>query len=412
MKILFVSYAFPPISSPGSLRVYHFSKYLAEQEQYDVDVLYCDNGYSSMLDTKQNWEFNKIGLFPVADLINKNKIVSAVGIGGKKKVGIKSFLRGLVFPDRDITWFFSSIKNYKVNKKYDYIFCSYPNITNLIAGFYISKKTNTPLIVDMRDLWVQDSSYLKKMFIRRFLEKKIEKNILEHASKILSVSEFNTNKLASIYGNKVFTVYNGFDSVKFNDFLSNSIESIQSEKFRLVYAGSFYEGERKVDALFKAIKRLKDQGEINSGNFVFEIYGNSENYIKKLINEYNLDDFVTLMGLFGQKELFSKIVDANLLLVVTRDLEISQGEMTTKFFEYIALGNDILCLSKQNYEIVKVLKNIENSYFCDLDDSQAIETLLKSKMKNLKILFKTRRQVDYSFSRNSMSEKLKCILEK
>lgn len=412
MNLLFISYAFPPISSPGALRVYHFAKYLSQHEKYNVDILYCKNGYSSMMDNNQVWDFGSLGLYPVNDLVNKNNIKSIANSSENKIFSLKSLLKKIIFPDRDITWFVNIVKNNIDIKEYDYIICSYPNITNLIVGYYFSRKKNIPLIVDMRDLWVQDSSYFKKTFLRRFFENYIEKKILTHANKILSVSEYNCKKLSSVYGDKVYTIYNGFDSEKISSLMNKSCDTITSSRYRLVYAGSFYAGERKVDSLFKAIKNLKDKRILNTENFIFEIYGNKENYITKLISDYDLNDLVVQMGLLGQEDLFKRIYNANMLLVITRDLDISQGEMTTKFFEYIALGNEILCLSKENYEIVSVLHKVKGTFFCDLSDYQSIQDLLEEKLKNYPNFKELRRNTDYSFSRNAMSEKLKCLLEK
>ena len=414
MNLLCISYAFPPISSPGALRVYHFAKYLARQENYKVDVLYCNNGYSSMVDRSQTWDIGNIRAMAVDDLINKNSFVKNKLSADKiKKNNLKKLLKVLVFPDRDITWFLNLLKANIKNKKYDYIFCSYPNITNLIAGYYFSKKFNVDLIVDMRDLWVQDSSFLKKNMFRRFLEKCIEKRILKHAKKILTVSQFNAEQLNNIYGEKVSVVYNGFDDDKFKDLLVEKKQQAHfCGRFRLVYAGSFYEGERKVDCLFQALNKLKLDGVINKNNFFFEIYGNKENYIADLIEQWHVNDIVEQKGLLGQKALFDEIYAAHTLLVVTRNQKISQGEMTTKFFEYIALGNPILCLSKSNFEIVKVIQGIESASYVDLDDAKGIESFLK---KTLEDYYQQgavkRRDIDYSFSRNSMSEVFKCLLE-
>jgi len=286
MNLLCVSYAFPPISSPGSMRVYHFAKYLAQQENYKVDVLYCNNGYSSMVDKTQTWDIGNIGAIAVDDLINKNSFIeNKVSTDKIKKTTLKNLLKAMVFPDRDITWFLNLLKENIKNKKYDYIFCSYPNITNLIVGYYFSKKFNVDLIVDMRDLWVQDLSFINKNILRRFLEKNIENKILKHAKKIITVSQFNAEQLSNIYGKKVSIVYNGFDDEKFKTLLAEKKQEPIGGRFRLVYAGSFYEGERKVDCLFQALYKLKLDGLINKNNFVFEIYGNKENYIANLIQQ-------------------------------------------------------------------------------------------------------------------------------
>lgn len=424
MNILFISYAFPPISSPGSMRIFNFAKYLSKQDGYRVDVLHCLNGYSSMIDYNRDWDFGKITTIPVSEVIKLNKLTKSNNSLDKvptpnfqnKKIKFLKKLNNLVFPDRNVFWALNVFKNKPLTKKYDYIICSYPSISNLMLGYYYSKSLNTPLVVDIRDLWTQDySNFNSKSYFKRLIETRIESTILNKANIITTVSDFNALELAKKYGNKVQVIYNGFENEKFTNKLSSSanvppVTQNKNNKFKIAYAGSFYNGERNIDTLMLAIKSLKDKKLINPTNFTFDIYGNNEDYILKLISKYNLNDLVCLKGFIGQDILFEKLTTYNLLLVVTRDDIISKGELTTKVFEYIALGNPILCLSKPDFEIVKVLNDIDHTYFINRNNKAGIESLL-SDFLNDKHKQTAKRDLSLDFSRDAMSEKLRKLLK-
>lgn len=422
MKILFTSYAVPPVSSPGSMRIFNFAKYLSEQKGYTVEILHCPNAYSSMQDHDRKWDFGKIKLIPVADIFDKNKLVSndelfntsKHSVSKKIKIKVLKNMNNLVFPDKTITWAINVFRKKVLKNKYDYIISSYPDITNLIIGHYYSKLFKTPLIVDMRDLWAQDLEYSQKNYLRKRLESKIEFDILSKSHMILTVSEFNALQLSKVYGKKVEVIYNGFENDKFKECrLVNDVvyqeNQTENSKFKMAYAGSFYNGERNVDKLFKAINSLKDKEIINKNNFCFDIYGRKEDYITQIVDKYQLSELVSVKGLVNQDALFKKLDGYNLLLVVTRNAEISKGELTTKVFEYIALGNPILCLAKADFEIVKLLDTIEYTYCVDMEDELSIEDTLKNIISNRDDAF-DKRAFNLDFSRDSMSKKLKSLL--
>lgn len=423
MNILFISYAFPPISSPGSMRIFNFAKYLSKQDGYSVDVLHCLNGYSSMIDYNRDWEFGEITIIPIPEVISLNKLTKSNNSRDKvrttfsqdKKTKALKKLKSFVFPDKDVFWALNVIRKKPVTKKYDYIICSYPSISNLILGYYYSKSFNIPLIVDMRDLWTQDLNFNSKSFFNKLMETKIESAILNKANIITTVSNFNALELSKKYGNKVQVIYNGFENEKFINNPSTSadvppVTQNKNNKLKIAYAGSFYNGERNVDTLMLAIKSLKDKKLINSKNFTFDIYGNNEDYIINLISKYNLNDLVCLKGFISQDILFEKLTTYNLLLVVTRDQLISKGELTTKVFEYIALGNAILCLSKPDFEIVRVLNDIDHTYFININDKAGIESLLLDFL-NDKHKQTAKRDLSLEFSRDAMSKKLSKLLK-
>lgn len=416
MKILFVSYAYPPISSPGAMRIAHFAKDLAAKG-HNITVLTSANGYSSMQSTNIDSRFfgGGIDVVRARDMINKN-IVKKDKSDGKK--GLISILKSavvrvanvLVFPDRDITWFASARKAIKsTNSHFDIVVGSYPTATNLMLAKGLAQYYKAKLVVDMRDLWTQDHNFLKKGIVRRFLERHLERDIFEKASLITSVSRFNSDLLSKHSRKSVNTIYNGFDTDILSAIKQNAIGN---KKFVLAYAGSFYNGERDPINLLHAINKLKADGVITSETFKFDIYGNIESFLKDMVKELALEDLVNFRGLCEQKSLLAELSTANLLLTITRKQYISRGEMTTKIFEYLALDVPNLCLTKKDFEIAEFLADIPHADIADVDDPQEITDVLLSRFTEWQNHGGSSISFDSSvLSRCAASERLeKCLL--
>ena len=141
LKILLISYAFPPVFSPGAVRMERFAHFLSEFG-HEVTVLTCSNAYSSMVtETKTNEKQLGYRTIKTSDLLDKT-LFSGTGIPTKpKKNQLKSILKPvlsrlfsfLLFPDRDITWLPTALANIRNQKtQYDVVLGSYPGGTNLI----------------------------------------------------------------------------------------------------------------------------------------------------------------------------------------------------------------------------------------------------------------------------------------
>lgn len=415
MKILLVSYAYPPISSPGAMRVAHFAKDLTDFG-YNVSVLTTEDGYSSMISgTTPPYFFEGIEIIRVKDLLNKKqageslKNISNTSFKQRLKGKLIKIANGMIFPDRDITWYFPARISQLKAKNFDVVIGSYPSTTNLILANSLAKKFKAKLVLDMRDLWVEDHNFYKKSPLRKFFELKIEKTLNRNASLVTSVSRFNTKILQKKVTCKVETVYNGYDQE-----LISTLKKRQAsnEVFVLAYAGSFYNGERDPLQLLHALVKLRIEGVITSENFNFSIYGNKEAFLEKSIESLGISDLVKFHGMREQKSLLEELTSANILLTVTRKQSISKGEMTTKLFEYLALERPCICLTKPGFEIADTLADIEHASVIDIDDVDSIYLSIKKSIKNWKengvesINF-----CHKQFSRKAGSERLKKCLE-
>ena len=142
----------------------------------------------------------------------------------------------------------------------DAVLCSYPPIEAMEIGLAISRRYSLPLIADFRDGLLfepLDAIRLKHSCVRQHYEK-IEKELLAHASLVLSVSEPISHYFRSVYGhNWVVTLANGYDPDDFMAAFCERNEYFDSAFVNIVHTGKLSASRQgcSIDHLIQALKR-------------------------------------------------------------------------------------------------------------------------------------------------------------
>ncbi len=400
--------------SPGAMRVASFAEHLSEFG-HEVVVLTTSNGYSSML-SSETLASSNVRVIRCRDLLPKKAFTIQVKSERSKKLRSRviRFFMTFIPLDRDISWLPSVLSN-KVLKgeKFDFVIGSYPYATNLLAAFFLSQKTHAKLILDMRDLWTDDPQFIKQRDIKRRIHEYCSKKIFAKAKGLISVSKHNNAVLGPRLADvavKTCVIYNGINtSFSLNQLDRNGMKTPQ---FQIAYAGSFYGGGRNIAPFLKAIKRLYSEQLINHDSFSFDIYGNRDSYIDGVVEKEGVLDLVHCHGFLSQDALFDTLSKKNILLVLTRSDAKAAGELTTKVFEYITLGNAILCLTKPTFEICDLLENVALSHCVDVEDETLIYEYIKQEISKWKASGRmlAKRPPTEQFTRRKSSEKLECFL--
>ena len=202
MKILFVTFYYPPFNSIGAIRTGKTVQYLKEMG-HDVDVITAaDQPLEPTLEmtllTGKTHYTNWINVNWVAEFFSggRRKIASQGFAIGNGKLNFMSGLGNLYkkwlnVPDGQIGWYPFALMRGRAQLKlqsYDLIFASCWPVTSLLVAWKLSKKHGVPWVAEMRDLWTL-SPYLNLPKWRLSLEKKLEKIILRTAIGFVTVSE-------------------------------------------------------------------------------------------------------------------------------------------------------------------------------------------------------------------------------
>jgi hypothetical protein len=154
---------------------------------------------------------------------------------------------------------------------------------------------------------------------------------------------------------------------------------------------------------------LKSQGEINRNNFQFLFYGEDKNEIRRIAEEFKIEDLVLVSSRIPYRDTLTVLSKSHLLL-----LRIVKLMISTKLFEGISLNIPFLATipSGEAEDIIK--KYSPSSYIVTEESAEKVaDSILDamSKYKHNRIQNNHIREFLDNFSRETLTLKLINIIE-
>ena len=236
--------------------------------------------------------------------------------------------------------FYSEVIKLNKNKRADLVFASSSRLFTAYLGFSIAKKSDAPLYLDIRDIFVDTMSDVFKSKILKLgllpLLKLIEIRTFNYAKHINLISG-GFKSYFSKFSNTEFTFYtNGIDE----EFLETTPVIEKSEKIgnrkTIVYAGNIGEGQGLHKVIPQAAKELGSE-------FEFIIIGDGGT--KKLL-QYEIENLsisnVVLKKPVNRKELQGIYRNADYLFIHLNDYPAFRKVLPSKIFELATFGKPII----------------------------------------------------------------------
>jgi glycosyltransferase involved in cell wall biosynthesis len=353
MRLLLVSFAFPPFNSIGGVRVGKTAKYLIAHG-HDVRVLTSavqpfprtlpvevpeqNVIYTRYLNVRRPVELAMRGDAQSAAM---NTSAGAARSGGLFRRTVGSFVRTFVyFPDASVGWLAYAARDaatHLAGWKPDLILASSPPPTGLPLARRLSKRLNVPWVADLRDLWV-DHQYYDQPRLRKTFEEKYERRILSSAAGFVTVSEPLADTLRSKYAKPTAVVVNGFDPSDFPPQMNDG--HAPGGPLTIVYTGVVYEGRQDPSPLFAALKLLGKEAE--SVRVAF--YGSFLGSVRELAERYGVTHLVDVKPPVPYKESLRLQAEADVLLLLLWTDAAERGVYTGKLFEYVGARRPILAI--------------------------------------------------------------------
>lgn len=380
LKILLLSFYYPPDIGPGSLRAKSIVDSLIEEssDNLTIDVLTAmPNRYNSYnLSAKKYEENKKLYIHRIKILKHKNKMFDQV----------KSYI-----------YFSFTVLKFIKNKDYDIIVATSSRLMTAVLGAYIAKKKNSRLYLDIRDLFADTmNSLFKKNFLGFLLPilNLLEKWTFESADKINIVSGGFLDYFDKFYPKINPTIYtNGIDDYFLN---YKFTKDHQNKNYKILYAGNIGEGQ----GLDKIIPKAASENQ----NLYFKIIGDgssrkllTENkYIKSLNN-------VEVIDPISREDLIKEYEKADILFIHLNDYKAFHRVLPSKIFEYAALNKPILA-GVSGYA-AKFLRNyIPDTEIFDPCDHEEMKKCIVKIIKNKKLI--NRSDFILKFRRKNIMKKL------
>jgi len=409
-KILIISYYWPPSGGAGVQRWLKFAKYLPEFG-YEPIVLTVDENYASypqkdesLLDEASSIETYKTKTFELYSLYSSMKKDKQIPYGGFSNEAepnlvqkIARAARGNLFiPDPRKGWNkYALAKAKELIKKHNIevvITTSPPHSTQLI-GLELKKSFNSIFwIADLRDPWTDiyfyDKFYPSK--IARKIDSDYEKDVINNADKIITVSDSIKQILAKRYNveNKIKVLANGFDETDFGAELFNNIK----KNIEIVYTGTLT-NDYPLNEIIELAK--------NNPKLIFRFIGSSPIEFIEHLKKENLSDRFIFEKAIPHNEITKKMVDAGILLLLIPKVPQNEGILTGKLFEYIGSRTPILAIGPTKSDAKKIIEETNSGFFFNYENSNEINTSTIEKL-----LSNTSNNEYKNYSRRNLTKQL------
>jgi glycosyltransferase involved in cell wall biosynthesis len=271
--------------------------------------------------------------------------------------------------------FYSEVIKLNKNKKVDLVFASSSRLFTAYLGFTIAKRSEAPLYLDVRDIFVDTMSDVFKSKILKFfilpLLKLIEKKTFNYAKHINLISG-GFKSYFSKFSNTEFTFYtNGIDE----EFLDATTVVVKNNKINskksIVYAGNIGEGQGLHKVIPSAAKELGSKFE-----FIVIGDGGTKKLLQDEIENLSISN-VVLQKPMNRKDLQSIYNDADYLFIHLNDYPAFRKVLPSKIFELATLGKPIIAgVSGFAAEFIK--KEVSDSFVFDPCNSNELVNFVKS----------------------------------
>ncbi len=319
MRILLLSFYYPPDIGPGSLRAKSIVESLINEGPSDlkVDVITTmPNRYHSLnLSALQYEDTSKVSI---------------------NRIDLPKHKSGMFDQAKAFILFSFMVRKLIKKKNWDIVIATSSRLMTASLGTWVAKQTNSKIYLDVRDLFTDTISNIfakKYLYILMPLLYKLEKWTFQSADKLNVVSAGFLDYIKIIAPNLSTSTYtNGVDEMflKKNDL----IKKIKPKPL-ILYTGNIGEGQGLHKIIPKAANELKD--------IQFRLIGNGS--ARKLLTDnylFKLQNNIEILQPVLRKELINEYQNADILFLHLNNYKAFHKVLPSKIFEYAATGKPIL----------------------------------------------------------------------
>ncbi|MGI9325546.1 MAG: glycosyltransferase [Pseudomonadales bacterium] len=346
MRILIITYGFPPLNSVASLRPYSFAKAFTNQG-HEVTVATAakpSNPLDLALDCSK-FEVIEVHSKLLARLYRWLSINRGTNPGTQSNRS-RSFLkrinqlrtrRGLLvlgrLPDL-LDLLIRPTKKALAGRQWDLVISSYaPRYCHEVAASLRSNGSANYWIADFRDLWTLHHQF-KGLFPFTVLERRLEHRYLRQADLVTTVSADLSRNLAEHAQREVEVFTNGFDPDDLQQLPSTALYT--DDKIHLVYTGTIYPSWGSYKHFLTAVAKLRRASPELYARLQITFAGSDIANLGKRSEDLGLSDCIKFIGPQIRPIALQMQRDSHVQLF----FEPSKGTgiATGKLFEYISSG--------------------------------------------------------------------------
>lgn len=348
MKVLFVSFFYPPFNSITGLRVSKVTHHLLRRG-WDLRVLSAarddlipDLALEIPAELVTRVPFLDVNALPKL-LIGRGRVSRRGFEFGPQRPAIRAFgeiYRTVVnFPDGQIGWFRPALA-----AGHDLLRLWRPDVivsvaspwTSHLVGHALARRHRLPWVAEYHDPWT-DSRSRRRAWPLSLLERRLEDGVVGAATSIVAVSDAWADQCRERFRRaEVFVIPYGYDSRDYEKEIAPSRWPLT-----LLYTGRLYHRQHP-HTLLQAIRALADAGEIRPGDLHLTFVGRYLAGAEAAIRETAIDpSFVTVSEPRPHADVVSAQQRAHVLVLFLGD-DDDVGWRPAKLYEYLGARRPIL----------------------------------------------------------------------
>lgn len=397
MKVLQISYHYPPMGGAGVQRALKFSKYFPEFDIQPVVLAAHEPGYVSDVSLVEELQSNVLVeriehtplLTRLRNRLEQVKVkpatqsTDAVGKATGWKRSLRDFaLRAYAssqFPDDKASWSrraFQRACELVRDEKIDLILATAPPYSALALAARVAAATGRPWVADYRDLWTENANYSGPAW-RLWLDRRTESAWLTKANGVVVVTPEMQRVLRARVPQscEVALIPNGYDEA---DFVGKKPVEKPQNVYRIVHAGTFY-GQRSPEDFLQAIELLCAREPAMAQRIRLRFVGAIGGRFAVALHAFEArwPGLLERTGFVTHAQAVEELLAADLLLLVIGCGNEARGVLTGKLFEYLRARKPVLLLGPDDGDAANLLRRYAVGAVAPADDPSAIAEQLR-----------------------------------
>lgn len=386
MRVLLVTYYWPPAGGSGVQRWLKFVKYLPEFGIEPVVYTVKDPKYPVLDESLENELNNDVEvirkeIWEPGNLFQSSK-------KGKQQQGagflnpnpslgqrLIHYIRANYFiPDARKFWIAPSVKFLKEYLKDNpvelMISTGPPHSLHLICK-ELNEKLGIKWMADFRDPWTEIDYFHNLPLTKRSLmrHRAMENSVLSSADHVLVVGQGMKGDFKSRC-KSISVLTNGYDTG------SEKVNKVLDDIFSISHIGMM-NADRNPDAFWRAISELMDEIPGFDEHLIIQLVGHCAPEVFESVNYFGLTDHVRFIGYVPHQRVLQYQQCSQLLLLAVNRVPSAKNVVTGKVFEYMQSKRPVLGIGPEDGDVARILNETGAGKMTGFDNVNVIKAFVK-----------------------------------
>ncbi len=379
MRVLVITYYWPPAGGSGVQRWLKFVKYLKHFDIEPVVYTVANPNYpvsdpSLEAEVPAEVEILRQAIWEPNSILNKGSQKKSAGFLEQNTSMIGSLMKyvraNFFIPDARKFWVTPSVNylyKYLQNNTIDAVITTGPPHSVHLIGLKLKERLAIKWVADFRDPWTEIDYFHHLPLTRRSIAKhhRLEKEVITRADAVVVVG----NTMADSYKKlnpKTYVITNGYDST--NEVEQTSLDT----KFSLVHIGML-NADRNHEILWQALDELCRSNPTFKEDLQITFIGKTTDGVQESAKQYHLEDCCHFIDYVDHNEVQKYQRAAQVLLLLVNRVPSAKGIITGKIFEYLQARRPILAIAPEDGDLAEIIKATDAGICIDFNAKEALK---------------------------------------